>query len=489
MNSIKRIIVGLCLFSAPMVSAYEINQTEKAAVTSNDLNTVRSLSKSTTTIADHAGEAIVFISISKIVKGVPFGQVNPFEFFFGPGPGQQGQQGRQAPREEKKQSGLGSGFFIDVEKGYVLTNNHVVEGADEINLRLANGSTYEAKVVGRDKNTDVAVVQVQDSKFKRKGVSALKIAKSKNLKPGEFVLALGAPFGLEASLSFGIVSALGRGSLSITELGDFIQTDAAINPGNSGGPLLNMEGNVVGINTAIYSRSGGYNGIGFAIPSDLVVKVANQLISKGKIERGYLGVGLNQGLDPELAEDMGVPSGTSGALVRTVEPDGPADKSGIEAGDIIVSVDGKLTKSDVALRNRIGLNPPGAQIKLELYRDGDKKTVKVKLAKFPSRVAQGMDRGDDGAAQDRAFGLAVETLNSKLRKEFGIKQKSGVVVTSVARGSVADRMGIEVGDAVVKLNNKAVSSAKQFYSVVKGKKRVYVRLVRDGRLLFFPLKK
>ena len=183
---------------------------------------------------------------------MPFGQINPFDFFFGPGPGQG--NGRQDAVPEKRQAGLGSGFFIDVEMGYVLTNNHVVEDADEINLRLANGSTYDAVVVGRDKNTDIAVVQVKDKKFNRKNISALNLTKSDKVKVGEFVLAIGAPFGLEASLSFGIVSALGRGSLSITELGDFIQTDAAINPGNSGGPLIDMDGNVVGINTAIYSR-------------------------------------------------------------------------------------------------------------------------------------------------------------------------------------------------------------------------------------------
>jgi serine protease Do len=250
-----------------------------------------------------------------------------------------------------------------------------------------------------------------------------------------------------------------------------------------------MHGNVVGINTAIYSRSGGYNGIGFAIPANLVVKVANQLIKNGKIERGYLGVGLNPGLDPELARDMGLPEGTSGALVRTVEPDGPADRSGVEAGDIIVSVNGKQTQSDVQLRNVIGLNPPGVRVRLELFRDGDKKTVSVKLAKFPTRDRLAT-RGDDQQADaDSAFGMAVDTLDKDLRREFSIKVKTGVVVTSVARNSVADRMGIEVGDVVVKVNNKEIKSAKQFYNIVKGKKRVYIRANRAGRLLFFPLKK
>ena len=251
--------------------SYEIPRAPANTNVSSNIKALQQMSEGISELAANANKAVVFVSISKTIKGMPFGEINPFEFFFGPQ--FRGHPRGQAP--ERKQKGVGSGFIIDLKKGLILTNNHVIEGADEISLKLANGETYDGKVLGRDKNTDVAVVKIKDKKYNRKGLGVLNLADSKKTKVGQFVIALGAPFGLEASLSFGVISALGRGNLQITNLGNFIQTDAAINPGNSGGPLLNMDGQVIGINTAIYSRSGSSAGIGFAVPAALKLETPN----------------------------------------------------------------------------------------------------------------------------------------------------------------------------------------------------------------------
>lgn len=483
MRKHRSILLLAIAISSLTLSGYKIPGTQPAPIKSESIVTLQKMSKAVSNIASNAQKAIVFVSVSKTVKGMPFGTINPFEFFFGPMPGQRGQQ----PAPERKQEGLGSGFFIDLNKGYVLTNNHVVEGADEIHLKLANGESYPAKVIGRDKNTDVAVVQIKEKSFKKTGLGQLYLADSDKLNMGDFVIALGAPFGLEASLSFGVVSAIGRGSLSITELGDFIQTDAAINPGNSGGPLMDAEGHVIGINTAIYSRSGGYNGIGFAIPANLVRNVAEQLINSGKIARGYLGVGLGQGKDPELVKDLGLPDGTEGALVAAVEPDGPAEKAGLEAGDFIYAIDGKKIRDDSDLRNRIGLKKPGTKIRLSLYRDGRSKQLSVTLAPWPEK-GQAMSRSTESIKSD-AFGLVVSDVKPSLQKRYKFRSRQGAVIVRVQENSSADRSGLQPGDVIVKINNKAVRSTGDFNKLTKGQKRVYVRLERSGRFMFIPLRK
>ena len=339
MKTISSLIM-VALFSTGLpVYAYELPKGGRAPLDQEAVSHIAKISKGISTIASHAQKGVVFVSVSKTIKGLPFNYVNPFDFFFGdPFRGGGGQPDR-AP--EQRQEGVGSGFFVDLDKGYILTNNHVIEGADEIHLKLANGLSYDGKVVGRDKNTDVAIVQITDEKFKRRDLVALSLMEnSDSVEVGELAIALGAPFGLEASISLGVVSAIGRGNLSITALGNFIQTDAAINPGNSGGPLLNTKSEVIGVNTAIYSKSGGYNGIGFAIPANLVREVANQLINKGKVERGYLGVILSE-IDPQFTEELGIPEGTKGVLIRSVEPDSQAAKAGMEAGDVVTAVDGR----------------------------------------------------------------------------------------------------------------------------------------------------
>ena len=260
-------------------SNYQIPPSSTSSKIENKTNLLKKISSEISAISEEANRALVFVSVSKSVK-TNFNDPL-FEFFFGP---------RKPNQPLPKQKGLGSGFFIDLNKGYVLTNNHVIDGADEISLKLANDESYDAKVIGRDANTDVAVVQIKDKKFSRKSLSSLVLSDMGDVEVGGLVLAFGAPFSLKSSTTLGIVSAMHRGSLQITDLGNFLQTDAAINPGNSGGPLLGMDGRVVGINTAIASSTGAYNGVGFAIPADLVRDVATRLINHGKVERGYLGV-------------------------------------------------------------------------------------------------------------------------------------------------------------------------------------------------------
>lgn len=479
------LVLGISL-NAAISSAYTLPKASPKPETDERLIELQKISKGVAAISKEASRAVVLVSVAKTVRGLPMGMIDPFDFFFGTpnrrGPGQVPQQ---------RQEGLGSGFIVDLDKGYILTNNHVVEGADEISLKFANGETHEGKVVGRDQKTDVAVVEVKDKNFKKKNLAALPLGNSTEASVGDFVIAIGAPFKLEASISFGVVSALGRGNLDITQIGDFIQTDAAINPGNSGGPLLNMQGQVIGINTAIYSRSGGYNGIGFAIPINLAKTVAEELINGGgKLDRGYLGVGL-QRLDSDLKQGLSLPEDLNGALIAEVVPGGPADRAGVKAGDVVVGVDGKAVESSSDLQNVIGLAKPGKSIKLEIFRDGDKKNVTVKIAPWPGRGEQvAGERGDEGddSAKAMPFGLNVSNITPELRRQYRFESKQGVVVMGIAPQSAADRSGLEIGDVIVAVNGKKITNTKDFGSYKKSGKKLLLRIERASNYFFVPLR-
>ena len=466
-------------------NGYEIPRPKESSPQSENLRFLQQLSSGVSELANISSQAIVFVSVSKTIKGMPFGEINPFEFFFGP----QFRGNPRQPQPERKQKGLGSGFFIDLEKGYILTNNHVIEQADEISLKLANGHQYDAKVLGRDKNTDVAVVQIKDKDFKRDGLTALQLSDSDTIKVGEFVIALGAPFGLEASLSFGVLSAIGRGNLEITNLGNFIQTDAAINPGNSGGPLLNMKGHVIGINTAIYSRSGGSAGIGFSVPSNLVRTIATQLIESGKVARGYLGVQLSQELNEEIVSGLDLPEGTKGALVSKVQPGTPAADAKLEEGDVITKVDKRRVKNNSELRNVIGLLKPGSDVKLEIYRNGKKRFLNLELGEFPEEAlaSQGKNQnfGDSG--------LSLQRLNPAVHDDwierYGITSKKGLLVTHVEPNSKAYNAGLKAGDVLLKVNRKSLSHPKEFRKFFKNKKKLLIQLERNGTFLFATMRK
>ena len=416
---------------------------------------------------------------------------DPFYEFFrrfipprqSPSPGQ-GQTPRNRGGEEVPR-GVGSGFIISSD-GFVLTNHHVVEGADEIYVTLTDKRELKGKVVGSDRRTDVALVKIEASNLPR-----LAVGDSNRVRVGEWVLAIGSPFGLENTVTAGIVSAKGR------ETGDylpFIQTDVAVNPGNSGGPLLNMRGEVIGINSQIYSRTGGFMGISFAIPIDEAMRVADQLKSSGRVVRGRIGVGIAE-VTKEIAEPLGLPK-AAGALVRNVEANGPAAKGGVEEGDIILRFDGKAIEKSSDLPRLVGSTRPGARVSLQVWRKGATRDLMVTVGESePDRAQKAQRPGAPGSgpgappalAAANALGIAVVDITEERRTQ--LRLKNGVQVESV--DGIGARAGLRPGDLLVALNNQDVTSARQFTELVAklDKTKTHVALVRRGEsATFVPLR-
>jgi serine protease DegQ len=373
--------------------------------------------------------------------------------------------------QERVQQSLGSGVIVDASRGLVLTNNHVIERADEVTVTLHDGRTVNAEIIGRDPDTDVAVVRIPAD-----GLTALSLANSDNLRVGDFVVAIGNPFGLGQAVTSGIVSALGRSGLRGLGYQNFIQTDASINPGNSGGALVNLRGELVGINTAIFSPSGGNIGIGFAIPSNLARNVMNQLIAFGEVKRGSLGV-QSQDLDARLARALELEEGR-GAVVTQVVPDSPADAAGLQAGDVIVKIDGKIIASADELANVEGLLPIGKALALDYIRAGKQQSTRLTLVASSAQQLAGekLDRRLAGAR----FGEL-----SQREKQAGI---SGVKVLSVAAGSVAARNGLEAGDIIFGVNRFEVGNLADLSKQVAGKPRqILFSLYRGRRAYYLPI--
>jgi serine protease Do len=406
---------------------------------------------------------------------------DPFYEFFrrffpprpGPSPrGPRGGDGQQVPR------GVGSGFIISND-GFIMTNHHVVEGADEILVTLADKREFKAKLIGSDRRTDVALVKIEAS-----GLSALKMGDPNKLRVGEWVMAIGSPFGLENTVTAGIVSAKGR------ETGDylpFIQTDVAVNPGNSGGPLLNMRGEVIGINSQIYSRTGGFMGISFAIPIDEANRVAEQLRSQGRVTRGRIGVGIGE-VTKEVAEALGL-ARAGGALIRSVESESPAAKAGIEPGDILTRFDGRAIDKASDLPRVVGNTKPGARVTAQVWRKGAYRDLSLLVGEMePERTAQAAPASKpEPAVAANWLGLGVSDLPEARRNELGIR--SGVLVER-AEG-LASQAGLRTGDVLISLNNADIASAKQFGEMVGRLDRAkpLVLLVRRGDgALFVPIR-
>jgi serine protease Do len=481
--------VGLVTtFSAYGAQTYTLPSSQEKPLNDENIQALQKISKGVSTVARYAEKAVVFVSVYKTNRGLPPGMVDPFEFFFGqPGNGgRRDSQPRQQQPQERREGGLGSGFIIDLNQGYIMTNNHVVQDADEIQLKLANGETYEAKIVGRDPNTDVAIVQITNKNFNKTGLSQLVLGNSDEVNVGDFAIAVGAPYGLEASVSFGIISALGRGSLHITQMGNFIQTDAAINPGNSGGPLLNTSGQVIGMNSAIYSRSGGYNGIGFAVPSNLARSIGVQLIAGGKVSRGYIGVGL-QPIDAELQKSLNLSKDTQGTLVARVADDGPADKAGIEPGDVITAINKTAIHDESEAINAIGLMQPGNSATITVFRNGKPRDVITKIADYPTENGNAPTK--DMKSQDFPFGLSMQKLTPSTREHNNLDSKNGMIVIDVAKGGEADRVGLQPGDLILAVNGKPVTDGASFKALVKQSgARALLRIERAGQYFFVPLR-
>jgi serine protease Do len=382
--------------------------------------------------------------------------------------------GEQFKQQEESNVALaaGSGFIISKD-GYVLTNNHVVEGANDIVVRLSDRREFDAKIIGVDRRSDLALLKIQ-----AKNLNALKFANVDELKVGEWVLAIGSPFGLDYSASVGIVSAIGR---SIpTDMGDnyvpFIQSDVALNPGNSGGPLLNLEGDVIGINSLIFSRSGGSIGLSFAVPANVAAKVVEQLKLKGYVDRGWLGVYI-QDVDKKLAESFGLDKPT-GALVAQVEPNSPAYKAGLEPGDIVLSLNGEKIIDSGDLPHVVGLLAPGDKIKAVLIHKGKKKILNIVVGALPT-----LEPKAKSLIKPDALGLIIAEIEDDGMGSW----RTGVLVIEVAPGSVASKAGLVKGDVIMQLGYHSIDSSSDYFEAIerlpKGEP-VAIRLIRQGRSIF-----
>ncbi len=437
-----------------------------------------------TELAEKQGPAVVNISITQNMRGsnvqLPgmLGDEQMQEFFkrFGI-PNFPGQNGGAQP--EYKSQSLGSGFIIS-QDGYILTNAHVVSEADEVIVKLSDKREFKAKIIGADKRTDVALVKIDAT-----GLPKVVTGDPNKLKVGEWVAAIGSPFGLENTMTAGIVSAKGR-ALPQENFVPFIQTDVAINPGNSGGPLFNLAGEVVGINSQIYSRSGGSMGLSFSIPIDVALDVSNQLKASGKVTRGWLGVVIQE-LSKELAESFGMKN-TNGALVAGVEKGGPADKSGLEAGDVITKFDGKLIASSSDLPRAVGAAKPGKSVPVEVLRKGSEKTLNVAVGEMPSDLSETAQANKPAAKQDvDRIGLVLRELTPQQKKK--LNGKNGLLVVD-AQGAVA-QAGIRRGDVVLGLNNTEVQSLEQFNKQLSGfgvGKTIALLVLRGENTLYVPVK-
>ncbi len=364
--------------------------------------------------------------------------------------------GQQTPQKQTIRS-LGSGVIVSRD-GYILTNNHVVDGAQKLTVVLNDKKKYTAKVIGRDPQTDIAVIKIDAD-----NLTAATLANSENVRVGQWVIAVGNPFELMHTVTAGIISAKGRSSMNLADYEDFIQTDASINPGNSGGALADLDGNVVGINTAIVNPTGGGGnvGIGFAIPINMASSVMHQLVAKGKVTRGYLGL-LPQDIDDGLAKALKLKS-TKGSLVGDVTPGGPADKAGIKHGDVITSFDGTEVENSTQLRNMVAEAEPGKKATIGIIREGSKEDITATLGERPKDLANRESEGESPEPSAmKKFGLSVENLTPQLARQLGYAKESGVLISDVVPGSVAEDAGLQKNDLIKEVNRQAVHSVKEF---------------------------
>ncbi|SEA40686.1 serine protease Do [Desulfuromusa kysingii] len=439
------------------------------------LENLRKTGKAFRSVAKKVSPAVVFIQVEKEVtqqsvtgnpfEGTPFGDEFMRRFF-----GQIPQQNSPQQTPKRRASGQGSGFIISAD-GYIMTNNHVVNDADKISVQLLDGREFDAKIIGTDPPTDVALIKI-DAKEK---LPFLPLGNSDLMEVGDWVLAFGNPFGLSHTLTAGIVSAKGRSGIGLNDFENFIQTDAAINPGNSGGPLVNLDGEVVGMNSAIFSRSGGYMGIGFAIPINMAADIQQQLIEHGSVTRGRLGV-LIQDLTKELAESFEIDQ-RDGILIAQVLEDSAADKAGLQQGDVILQLDGSKVDKVATFRNKIAMTRPGTQVEFVVLRDGKKKKIKATIGLLEA------DENGHPISSDNLpeLGMKLQKLTPELAAQFGYDNADGVLVTAVESGSIAQRAGIQRGNLIEEVNRHQVKTPEEVKAAIKEThKKTVLLLVRQG---------
>jgi serine protease Do len=459
MRNVRMVVLGVA--SCALLVAGSV-RAEKTAI-------LRETGSAFSEIAKEALPAVVFINVESTVEVPRSHYQHPLEQYFGRGysPKQEGET------QKYHQMGQGSGFIISKD-GYILTNNHVVNDADSIKVTLGDGREFDAKLIGTDPKTEIALIKIEDGGE----LPMIELGDSDALQVGEWVLAAGSPFGLSQTITAGIVSAKERDETGIAEYGSFIQTDAAINPGNSGGPLLNIDGKVIGINTAIYTRTGGYMGIGFAIPINQAINIKDQLIESGKVSRSVLGVYIQE-VDEDLAKSFGLEE-TGGILINQVVEDSAAAEAGLKEGDIVVALAGKKVEKLSAFRARVASTPPNTMVELKIFRNGKYKTI--------SAITKEME-SDDGvvvAGQEPELygklGLEVESLESDVARRFGYDDLEGVLVTEVEQGSPAWRAGLQPGHVITSVDRKPVENVKDFkvaLSKADGERILF--LITDGR--------
>jgi len=486
MNKFKQlmIVLAVTLMTTGFVSSLFV---VTASAQDAGIESLRETGKAFRSVAKRVSPAVVFIKVEKEVtqsgmggnplEGTPFGD-EFFRRFFGQMP-----QQRSPHKPQKHRSmGQGSGFIISAD-GYIMTNNHVVGDADKVSVQLLDGREYDAKIIGTDPPSDVALIKIEaDEKL-----PFLPLGNSDSLEVGDWVLAFGNPFGLSHTLTAGIVSAKGRSGIGLNDFENFIQTDAAINPGNSGGPLVNLDGEVIGMNSAIFTRSGGYMGIGFAIPINMATNIYQQLVKHGSVTRGRLGI-LIQDLNKELAESFDIDQ-REGILIAQVMEDSPAEKSGLEQGDIILKLNGEKVDQVAKFRNQIAMTRPGTKVDIVVLRDGHKKTIKAKIGTMKT------DKKGHPVASDALpeLGMTLQPLTPELAEQFGYDGVHGVLVTDVEPGSLAARAGIQRGCLIEEVNRQTVKTPQQVKKMIKNsKKKTILLLVREGgnsRYLALKLKK
>ena len=422
--------------------------------------------------------SVVSISSTRVtrMRQMPF--EDPFfRFFFGPG--QQGGNSR-----EQREQGLGSGVVVG--DGLVVTNNHVVDQADEVKIATYDNRQFDATVVGADPKSDLALLRVKGD---TSGLKPLALGDSSRLRLGDVVLAIGNPFGVGQTVTMGIVSAKNRSDLGIEDYEDFIQTDAAINPGNSGGALVDMEGNLVGVNTAILSRSGGNVGIGFAIPSNMARPIVESLMAHGKVVRGWLGVAI-QPLDSDMAKALNLPE-NSGVLISDVTKDTPAAKAGLQRGDVIVSVDGRKVRTTGELRNAIAATSVNSTVKLQILRNGKPIELSVALAEMPNKILeQGTEKSSPAGRSAPELGLQLQPLTPELKRKLDapVDVNQGVVITDIDPSSAAARAGLRPGDLVLEVNRLRVTTPADLQRLWQSKGNNLLLVMRKGSTNYVVVK-
>ncbi len=484
----KKILIGVAIlligFLMGGITFYALGKLTQQrylpySVTPNVPRQIMETGRAFSEIVTAVSPSVVNISTTKVVKREtsPFSD-DPFFDLFRP-------FNDFGTLKKWKERSLGSGVIVSPD-GYIITNNHVVEKADEIKVTLVDKRAFKGHIVGADPKADIAIIRIDAN-----NLSVLKWGDSEKLQVGEFVLAIGSPYGLSNTVTMGIISAVGRANVGIADYEDFIQTDAAINPGNSGGPLVNIRGELIGINTAIFSRTGGYQGIGFAVPSNMVRLVMDQLIQKGKVTRGWIGVTIQE-LTPELAQEFGLKR-TKGALVSDVVKDSPAARAGVMRGDIVLEFNGREVKDVSSLRNMVAESKTGTAITMKILRAGKEFIVRVGILELPREVAEIMpDHSPNDPETKVLTGLSVMDLSKEIVKQLGFnKDEKGVVVVRVEPGSPADEAEIKKGDIIKEMNKKEISNLEDFNRTainLKKSESVLLFINRSGKRFYVILK-